>query len=62
VLRLLSFDSLVKQIQGMEESAESLRERSLKFYKGCRKYTYAEASYLICLSSRTFVFYITEEI
>lgn len=23
----------------MEESAESLRERSLKFYKGCRKYT-----------------------
>ncbi|KAL5552590.1 hypothetical protein UlMin_039991 [Ulmus minor] len=28
-----------KQIQGMEESAESLRERSLKFYKGCRKYT-----------------------
>ncbi|KAJ4975054.1 hypothetical protein NE237_008228 [Protea cynaroides] len=28
-----------KQIQGLEESAESLRERSLKFYKGCRKYT-----------------------
>ncbi|XP_014497917.1 ADP-ribosylation factor GTPase-activating protein AGD1 isoform X1 [Vigna radiata var. radiata] len=28
-----------KQIQCMEESAESLRERSLKFYKGCRKYT-----------------------
>ncbi|KAL5167541.1 ADP-ribosylation factor GTPase-activating protein AGD3 [Glycine soja] len=26
-------------IQCMEESAESLRERSLKFYKGCRKYT-----------------------
>ncbi|XP_052185098.1 ADP-ribosylation factor GTPase-activating protein AGD3 [Diospyros lotus] len=28
-----------KQIQCLEESAESLRERSLKFYKGCRKYT-----------------------
>ncbi|KAK9277441.1 hypothetical protein L1049_006984 [Liquidambar formosana] len=28
-----------KQIQCFEESAESLRERSLKFYKGCRKYT-----------------------
>ncbi|KAL7261427.1 hypothetical protein ACSBR1_006972 [Camellia fascicularis] len=28
-----------KQIQSLEESAESLRERSLKFYKGCRKYT-----------------------
>ncbi|KAG7018400.1 ADP-ribosylation factor GTPase-activating protein AGD3 [Cucurbita argyrosperma subsp. argyrosperma] len=28
-----------KQIQGLEESAELLRERSLKFYKGCRKYT-----------------------
>ncbi|XVF02136.1 hypothetical protein REPUB_Repub04eG0149800 [Reevesia pubescens] len=28
-----------KQIQCMEESAESLRERSLRFYKGCRKYT-----------------------
>ncbi|KAL9414381.1 hypothetical protein AB3S75_042785 [Citrus x aurantiifolia] len=28
-----------KQIQGLEESAEVLRERSLKFYKGCRKYT-----------------------
>ncbi|KAA8532218.1 hypothetical protein F0562_032257 [Nyssa sinensis] len=27
-----------KQIQCLEESAESLRERSLKFYKGCRKY------------------------
>ena len=31
----------MKQIQCLEESAESLRERSLKFYKGCRKYTYA---------------------
>lgn len=29
------------QIQSLEESAETLRERSLKFYKGCRKYTYA---------------------
>jgi hypothetical protein len=28
-----------KQLQSMEESAEILRERSLKFYKGCRKYT-----------------------
>ncbi|CDP18978.1 unnamed protein product [Coffea canephora] len=28
-----------KQIQCSEESAESLRERCLKFYKGCRKYT-----------------------
>ncbi|XP_022737861.1 ADP-ribosylation factor GTPase-activating protein AGD3-like [Durio zibethinus] len=28
-----------KQIQCMEESAESLQERSLRFYKGCRKYT-----------------------
>ncbi|PSR84610.1 ADP-ribosylation factor GTPase-activating protein [Actinidia chinensis var. chinensis] len=28
-----------KQIQCLEENAESLRERSLKFYKGCRKYT-----------------------
>ncbi|CAH9052101.1 unnamed protein product [Cuscuta epithymum] len=28
-----------KQLQSMEESAESLRDRSLKFYKGCRKYT-----------------------
>ena len=32
--------SFVIQIQGLEESAELLRERSLKFYKGCRKYTY----------------------
>ncbi|XP_058102949.1 ADP-ribosylation factor GTPase-activating protein AGD3-like isoform X3 [Magnolia sinica] len=28
-----------KQIQSLEENAELLRERSLKFYKGCRKYT-----------------------
>ncbi|KAG2334184.1 hypothetical protein Bca52824_005364 [Brassica carinata] len=28
-----------KQLQSTEESAEILRERSLKFYKGCRKYT-----------------------
>nr|GMD74066.1 ADP-ribosylation factor GTPase-activating protein AGD3 isoform X1 [Ipomoea batatas] len=28
-----------KQLQSLEESAETLRERSLKFYKGCRKYT-----------------------
>ncbi|KAH6833386.1 ARF GTPase-activating protein [Perilla frutescens var. hirtella] len=27
-----------QQIQVMEESAETLRERSLKFHKGCRKY------------------------
>ncbi|KAI7994066.1 hypothetical protein LOK49_LG11G01388 [Camellia lanceoleosa] len=30
-----------KQMQCLEESAESLRERSLKFYKGCRKYARA---------------------
>ncbi|KAK4780050.1 hypothetical protein SAY87_016156 [Trapa incisa] len=29
----------ISSMQCMEESAESLRERSLKFYKGCRKYT-----------------------
>ncbi|XP_077212130.1 ADP-ribosylation factor GTPase-activating protein AGD3-like isoform X2 [Tasmannia lanceolata] len=28
-----------QQVQSLEESAESLRERGLKFYKGCRKYT-----------------------
>eukprot|EP01018_Ginkgo_biloba_P017317 Gb_03581 [translate_table: standard] len=28
-----------KQLQALEESAEALRERSQKFYKGCRKYT-----------------------
>ncbi|GMQ09541.1 hypothetical protein CsSME_00052875 [Camellia sinensis var. sinensis] len=28
-----------QQIQGLEESAEALRERTSKFYKGCRKYT-----------------------
>lgn len=28
-----------KQVQSLEEGAESLRERCLKFYKGCRKYT-----------------------
>ncbi|KAL7135218.1 hypothetical protein ABFS83_11G078600 [Erythranthe nasuta] len=28
-----------KQIQTLEEGAESLGERCLKFYKGCRKYT-----------------------
>ncbi|CAI8619303.1 unnamed protein product [Vicia faba] len=27
------------QLQCLEESAESLRLRSVKFYKGCRKYT-----------------------
>jgi len=27
------------QIQSLEESAELLRERCLKFHKGCRKYT-----------------------
>ncbi|KAK9278418.1 hypothetical protein L1049_027983 [Liquidambar formosana] len=27
-----------RQIQSLEESADSLRERSSKFYKGCRKY------------------------
>lgn len=27
------------QLQALEESAEALRERSQKFYKGCRKYT-----------------------
>lgn len=31
-----------KQIQSLEESAESLRERCLKFYKGCHKYTYVQ--------------------
>jgi hypothetical protein len=40
---LLIDDFLVKQIQSLEESAESLRERGLKFYKGCRKYTYVYA-------------------
>ncbi|GFZ21007.1 ARF GTPase-activating protein [Actinidia rufa] len=29
----------LENIQCLEENAESLRERSLKFYKGCRKYT-----------------------
>ncbi|CAN6472445.1 unnamed protein product [Victoria cruziana] len=28
-----------KQLQLLEEGSDSLRERSLKFYKGCRKYT-----------------------
>ncbi|KAH7434462.1 hypothetical protein KP509_06G018700 [Ceratopteris richardii] len=28
-----------KQLQSLEESAEALRDRCLKFYKGCRKYT-----------------------
>ncbi|GAB2297540.1 ADP-ribosylation factor GTPase-activating protein agd3 [Dionaea muscipula] len=28
-----------QQIQSLEESADSLRERCQKFYKGCRKYT-----------------------
>ncbi|KAK9751209.1 hypothetical protein RND81_02G250300 [Saponaria officinalis] len=28
-----------QQLQGLEESAESLRDRCHKFYKGCRKYT-----------------------
>ncbi|OVA09670.1 Arf GTPase activating protein [Macleaya cordata] len=28
-----------KQLESLEETAESLRERSLKFQKGCRKYT-----------------------
>ncbi|XP_054807633.1 ADP-ribosylation factor GTPase-activating protein AGD3 isoform X1 [Prosopis cineraria] len=28
-----------KQMQCLEDSSESLRERSLKFHKGCRKYT-----------------------
>ncbi|CAI0463713.1 unnamed protein product [Linum tenue] len=28
-----------KQVLSLEDSAESLRERCLKFYKGCRKYT-----------------------
>ncbi|CAL5349615.1 unnamed protein product [Camellia sinensis] len=36
---VMMMPSLVKQMQCLEESAESLRERSLKFYKGCRKYT-----------------------
>lgn len=28
-----------KQLQALEETAEALRERSQRFYKGCRKYT-----------------------
>jgi Arf-GAP/coiled-coil/ANK repeat/PH domain-containing protein len=28
-----------KQLQALEESAEALRERCQRFYKGCRKYT-----------------------
>ncbi|KAI3845951.1 hypothetical protein MKX03_013636 [Papaver bracteatum] len=28
-----------KQLESLEETAESLRERSLRFHKGCRKYT-----------------------
>uniref|UniRef100_A0A0D6R6P5 ADP-ribosylation factor GTPase-activating protein AGD3 n=1 Tax=Araucaria cunninghamii TaxID=56994 RepID=A0A0D6R6P5_ARACU len=28
-----------KQLQALEENAEALRERSQKFYKGCKKYT-----------------------
>lgn len=28
-----------KQLQALEESAEALKDRCLKFYKGCRKYT-----------------------
>ncbi|KAB5564778.1 hypothetical protein DKX38_004832 [Salix brachista] len=38
-LSVLLIIYLVEQIQSLEEDAESLRERSLKFYKGCRKYT-----------------------
>lgn len=30
---------LAKQIQGLEESTDALRERTSKFCKGCRKYT-----------------------
>ncbi|KAI7995169.1 hypothetical protein LOK49_LG11G01391 [Camellia lanceoleosa] len=39
-----------KQMQCLEESAESLRERSLKFYKGCRKYTHV-------LAFKRYIFY-----
>ncbi|KAA8531361.1 hypothetical protein F0562_006070 [Nyssa sinensis] len=31
-----------QQIQCMEENAEIIREKSLKFYKGCRKYTFEQ--------------------
>ncbi|CAI0381421.1 unnamed protein product [Linum tenue] len=36
---LLFPNSVVVIILSLEDSAESLRERCLKFYKGCRKYT-----------------------
>lgn len=49
-LRLLLLEFFDEQIQCMEESAESLRERSLKFYKGCRKYTYVFFSSLNLMS------------
>ncbi|RVW29191.1 ADP-ribosylation factor GTPase-activating protein AGD3 [Vitis vinifera] len=38
-VKTLPLDWILIKIQCLEESAESLRERSLKFYKGCRKYT-----------------------
>ena len=34
------------QLLCLEESAESLRLRSCKFYKGCRKYTYVTFSFI----------------
>ncbi|CAN0929161.1 ADP-ribosylation factor GTPase-activating protein AGD3 [Linum grandiflorum] len=39
VLILELFMDQDSSILSLEDSAESLRERSLKFYKGCRKYT-----------------------
>lgn len=38
--------SLYEQIQTLEESSESLGERCLKFYKGCRKYTWEHNCYV----------------
>ncbi|EOA19969.1 hypothetical protein CARUB_v10000234mg [Capsella rubella] len=43
-----------KQLQSMEESAEVLRERSLKFYKGCRKYTAYDGDIAFASALETF--------
>ncbi|KAJ6388287.1 hypothetical protein OIU77_026791 [Salix suchowensis] len=49
-----------KQIQSLEEDAESLRERSLKFYKGCRKYTTADSHSSVCKPPTTLLDFLMQ--
>ena len=51
----------LKQIECLEENAESLRERTIKFHKGCRKYLYVSVfTFLFLLSLLPLLFFFVK--